>query len=291
MLEYSRTVLNQTLDDVKKIGLVSNFTTQGIYIAYLIYAIAFGAGLLYVNIPLLVISLAHLVFSIVMERKKQKKTDGKLKSQAKKAYKIAKYIILLPTLIASIITLATLESDQITFSLLFTIMMILGYVTSIIISVLIKILDHRFNMFMVAIKADMEPVINAYNTFKKFKGERVAEPSPDKTEQKIRADLDSKVQKMREENPPAEKTVEMMDKEELKAVRKEIITSIASNVAEKTRQKFKSFATNLKTFTSHPDSDSADMSDAPQLPDASAPEKVEPQRSTDIIDDREMVEK
>ena len=73
MLEYTKTVLNQTIDDIKKLGTVINFSTQSIYIAYLIYAIIAPVGILYVNIPLLVVSCAYLVFSIVMESKKHKK--------------------------------------------------------------------------------------------------------------------------------------------------------------------------------------------------------------------------
>jgi hypothetical protein len=240
MLEYTKTVLNQTIDDIKKLGTVINFSTQSIYIAYLIYAISAPVGILYVNTPLLVVSLAYLVFSIVMERKKQKKTDGKIKSKVKDAYKIAKSVILLPVLINAIITLITLKNDNVTFSLLFTILMIFSYVMTILITVITKIVEHRFAMFMVAIKADFEPIANAYNNIRKFKGERVAEPEEDKAEQKIRADLDTKVKKIKEESPEKAPAPEMLSKEELKAVRKEMIQSVASNMAEKAKQKFKS---------------------------------------------------
>ena len=93
MLEYTKTVLNQTIDDIKKLGTVINFSTQSIYIAYLIYAIIAPVGILYVNIPLLVVSCAYLVFSIVMESKKHKKTDDKIKTKVKDAYTAAKSII------------------------------------------------------------------------------------------------------------------------------------------------------------------------------------------------------
>ena len=252
MLEYTKTVLNQTIDDIKKLGTVINFSTQSIYIAYLIYAIIAPVGILYVNIPLLVVSCAYLVFSIVMESKKHKKTDDKIKTKVKDAYTAAKSIILLPALINALITLATLESDNITFSLLFTILMIFSYVMTILITVITKIVERRLAMFMVAIKADIEPVMNAYNSFRKFKGERVVEPEVDKVEQKIRSDLDVKVNKQRAEAPEKAPAPEMLSKEEIKAVRKEMIQSIASNVAEKARQKFKSLKGKLSDLIATP---------------------------------------
>lgn len=252
MLEYTKTVLNQTIDDIKKLGTVINFSTQSIYIAYLIYAIIAPVGILYVNIPLLVVSCAYLVFSIVMESKKHKKTDDKIKTKVKDAYTAAKSIILLPALINALITLATLESDNITFSLLFTILMIFSYIMTILITVITKIVERRLAMFMVAIKADIEPVMNAYNSFRKFKGERVVEPEVDKVEQKIRSDLDVKVNKQRAEAPEKAPAPEMLSKEEIKAVRKEMIQSLASNVTEKARQKFKSLKSKLSDLIATP---------------------------------------
>ncbi len=252
MLEYTKTVLNQTLDDIKKLGLAVNFSTQSIYIAYLTYASIATVGILYVNIPLLVVSLAYLVFSIVMESKKQKKTDGKIKSKVKDAYTVAKSIILLPALINAIITLITLKNDNVTFSLLFTILMIFGYVMTILITVITKIVERRFAMFMVAIKADFEPIANAYNSFRKFKGERVTEAEADKTEKKIRADLDTRVNKLREEASEKKPTPEMLSKEELKTVRKQMLQSVASGVREKAKQKFKSLKDKLSDRIASP---------------------------------------
>lgn len=279
MLEYTKVVLNQTIDDIKKIAMVASFVTQGVYITYLIYAIAAGAGILYVNIPLLAISLAYLVFSIVMERKKKNKSLDKIKIKAKESYKIAKYIILIPALISAIITLATLDSDNITFSLLFTVLMIFTYMTSILLSVITKVVEQRLAMFEVAIKADFEPIVNAYNTIRKFKGERVEDSAPDKSEQKMRSDLDKKVDKVRESKKDGNPTA-MLSKEELKSVRKEIITSIASNIADKTKQKIKSLASKLPKISLSQSSEPS--ADADILPLSEA---------TDAPDDKEPIEK
>jgi hypothetical protein len=279
MLEYTKVVLNQTIDDIKKLDMIASFVTQGVYISYLIYAIIARTGILYVNIPLLAISLAYLVFSIIMERKKKNKSLEKIKNKAKESYKIAKYIILIPALISAIITLATLDSDNITFSFLFTVLMIFTYMTSILLSVITKVVEQRLAMFEVAIKADFEPIVNAYNTIRKFKGERVEDSAPDKSEQKMRADLDKKVDKVREATK--EKIPKAtMSKEELKNVRKEIITSVASNIADKAKQKIKSLASKLPKISFS--QSSKPSADADILPLSEA---------TDALDDKEPIEK
>lgn len=247
MLEYTKTVFNQTIDDIKKISLAITVATQGIYIAYLIYALSVKVGIVYVNALLLAISLVYLIFTVVMEKRAVGKLGSKIKSKAKDVYRIARYVILLPTLITSIITLSTLNNDNVTFSLLFTLTMILCYVISVLMMIVAKMAESRFNLFMIAIKADFEPMINAYNTVRKFKGVRVAEPVPDKAEQKIRAELDSKVDKIKSES---KKETEKMSKEELKEVRKEIIGSIASDLKEKAKQKIGSFISKLSQPTS-----------------------------------------
>lgn len=262
MLEYTKVVLNQTIDDIKKIAVIANFVTQGVYISYLIYAIATKAGILYVNIPLLAVSAVYLVFSIIMENKKKNKSADKIKSKVKKTYKIAKYIILIPALVSAIITLTTLDSDNITFSLLFTVMMIFTYVTSILLSVITRVVEQRLSMFEVAIKSDLEPIVNAYNTIRRFKGERVEESAPDKAEQKIKSSLDIKVNKIREESPKKDNDSDRISGEELKAVRKEIINSIAEKAKEKAKQKFASFKDKLASLASSTNEKASDKTES-----------------------------
>jgi hypothetical protein len=238
MFEYSKLVFNQTVEDIKKLSTVLNFIIQSVYISYLIYATVVGTGILGVNIALLAISVAYLVFFSIMTAKEIKKTDAKVKKRVKEIYKISKYIIQIPTLITAIITLYTLENDHVTFSLLFTVLMIVGYLLSIILSVIIKIVEDRAKKFAVAIEADIEPLMNVVNTVKKFMGEKVEVQESDKTKAKIRAELDSKVGKIKEER--SNSAPQAIDKAELKKVRKEIIGSIALKLKDKAKSKLQS---------------------------------------------------
>ena len=280
MFEYTTTVIKQTIDDVKKISRIANFATQGIYVAYLIFAICSSIGFLFVNIPLLVISVAYLIFTIVMECKKQSKNAGEIKNTAKKIFAASKYIILIPTLITSFITLTTLEGDNITFPFLFAIMMVFGYFISIILMAVSKVVEDRMTMFKVAFMADIEPIVNVYNGIRKFKGERVEESTPGKAEQKIRAELDSKID-MQRSVPKPKNQPEMMSEEEIKAVRKEMIHSIASNIGNKAKQKFDKVKSKLADLLTKPLDN----------PAAIEPPKSDPNVKEDIIDDLAPIEK
>ena len=236
MFEYTKLVFSQTVDDIKKLSTVAQFATQGIYVAYLIYAVSVGTGILGVNIGLLVISTLYLAFSVVMKVKEMKKTDQKIKKNVKKAYKAAKHIIQVPTLAVAIITLATLESDHITFSLLFTVLMVLGYVVSILLSVITGIVENRAKKFMVAIEADIEPIMKVVNGVRKLKGDKIEEPEHDRSKEKMRSELDLVVNKNREEKKLREEAEREAKKEERKAALK----SLAGNAFSKAKDKIKS---------------------------------------------------
>jgi hypothetical protein len=113
--------------------------------------------------------------------------------------------------------------------------MIVGYLLSIILSVIIKIVEDRAKKFAVAIEADIEPLMNVVNTVKKFMGEKVEMQESDKTKVKIRAELDSKVGKIKEERSSS--APQSIDKAELKKVRKEIIGSLATKLKNKAKGK------------------------------------------------------
>ena len=72
----------------------------------------------------------------------------------------------------------------------------------------------------------------------------------------------------------------MLSKEELKSVRKEIITSIASNIVDKTKQKIKSLASKLPKASALRSSEPS--ADADILPLSEA---------NDALDDKEPIEK
>ena len=56
MFIYSRAVFNKIIEDIKKFIFIFSLIMQTVYIGYLVYAIVIGAGILYVNITLLILA-------------------------------------------------------------------------------------------------------------------------------------------------------------------------------------------------------------------------------------------
>ena len=254
MFEYTKLVFNQTVNDIKKISTIANFVTQCIYILYLVYAIFAFDKVRGINIALLILSFAYLVFTVVLRVREISKADENIEKRVKKGYRIAKHIIQIPVLITAVITLISLENDHITFPILFTVLMIIGYIVSVLASIITNIVESRAKRFIVAIEADIEPVMNIINTVKKFNGEKVEEPENSKSRAKIRTELDSKIGEIRKERANLEKNQEdKVDKSALWEIRKEIVGSLVSKVVEKAKKKIKSFTTNSSNETDAPE--------------------------------------
>lgn len=69
MLDYTKVAVRQMIDNFKKMGFILNLVLQIVYILYLTYAIITQRANLVVNIILLTISCAYLVFYLVVTRK------------------------------------------------------------------------------------------------------------------------------------------------------------------------------------------------------------------------------
>lgn len=233
MFEYTKHVFNQTVEDIKSITNAVQLITGLIYIAYLIYAITVGIGIVAVNVVLLVISAIYFAFTLAMNSKQLNKSDRQLKENAKRVYKVSKYIIQIPTLVVAVITLSMLESDHITFSLLFTVLMILGYVMSVLLSVLTVVVENRAKKFMVAFEADVEPIMKVVNGIKKLKGDTV-DPQPyDKAKEKIRSELDLIISKNRQQRKEKETAERILKKEERKGENREKIQKLKEIIKQK----------------------------------------------------------
>ena len=113
-MKYTKAFGTELLNDIKKVVKIIEFSVQGIYVAYLVYAmvISFGQWTFWVNSFLLVASVSYLAFTSIMEIKKS--NNAEIRKNAKKIYSVTKKIIHLPTIITAIFTLHNLENDNIT---------------------------------------------------------------------------------------------------------------------------------------------------------------------------------
>lgn len=209
MLEYTKVAVKQTVDDFKKIDYIRNIITQILYIAYLLYTLIAGSGILVANIILLVLSVGYFVFFLIAT---QKNADKKLKTVVKTVFTRCKQIIKFFTLGVMVYGIWLTANDVTPLSLLLSALMIAGFVLQIVFEIIIKFFTARVNLIIEGLEADYEnmtkPVRSVGNFFKKMTGKEVEEKEPSKT----RVLLDKKVIEAREER----KEQKILQKEEKK---------------------------------------------------------------------------
>lgn len=217
MFDYTKAVFSKTLSDLKLFEKIWSISTLEVYIAYLIYAIASGTGILIANIVLLTLSSLYFVFYLVMTVKGSELLKSKRKL-IKKTYKYSKYIINAATLATVLYAIARSPYNVHPFKLIVTFFMTMLLLIQFVLEISIAIIEKRFNMFLEAFRADVEfvtkPVNTVKNVFKRITGQEV---QPEEEHSKDRVYLDSLVQKKRDEKS-SEKTSD-------RSVRKEKISS------------------------------------------------------------------
>lgn len=92
MFIYSRAVLVKIADDIKRFSFIFSLLTQAVYIGYLVFALATGAGIFFANVVLLSLSATYAVF-IVINRIKQQKLRKDSTKTLKKTYRRIKIAI------------------------------------------------------------------------------------------------------------------------------------------------------------------------------------------------------
>ena len=197
MFDYTKAAFKQTVEDFKKIDFIRNIATQTLYIAYLIYAICVGLGLLVANILLLVLAVGYFAFFLFMTLKPPTK---RVKNAVKTAFTRCRQLIKLYTL-GVMVYGVWLTAEHVTpLGLILSALMIVCWVLQILFEVVFKFFLNRANFILEGMEADYEnmtkPVRTVGNFFKKMTGKEVEEEKP---LTKNRIILDQKVALAREE--------------------------------------------------------------------------------------------
>ena len=197
MFDYTKAAWKQIEADFKKIAFICNIFTQLLYIAYLVYALFTGTGFTIANIILLTLSVAYFAFFLYATQQELKKQTRKL---IKRIYKRCKQAIKIFTLSVLIYGLWFTAKDVSPISLIFTVLMVIGFLLDVLLEIILKFLVNRAQLVMEGFKTDWEnakkPVTTVGNFFKKIAGKEIPEePAPTKE----RLFLDEKVEAMREE--------------------------------------------------------------------------------------------
>lgn len=236
MLDYTRAVFEKTRKELNTALTIFQFGTQTVYIAYLIYLLIVPNRIWYLHLSLLVISLAFFVFDIFTTRNIRAIKNEKFSFFGKRAHneKLAsakrsrKNVAKIKFYVSHVIKIFVLASafypiivspDSVhPLSIMCTTAMVLLWIIQIVFEVLKLILEGRGELFMEALKADVEfvskPVNAVKNTFNKIMGRDV---TPEEEPTKDRVYLDRLVEKNKSEKIAEKQTARDNRKEKISA--------------------------------------------------------------------------
>ena len=197
MFKYTKAIYTKTKRELETALRIFQLGTQVLYIAYLICALLARNSIWYLHLTLLIISLAFLAFDVVTHNNlssvkkekvsffKRKTQNNKLKKIRKLRRNIKKWKFYISHLLKAFV-LATAFYPIIVspysvhpLSVICTTVMAFTWIMQIVFEVLRLILEDRGEMFIEAIRADVEfitkPVNTVKNTINKFFGKEVNE--------------------------------------------------------------------------------------------------------------------
>ena len=165
MFKYTRAVLNETVSDLRFIWFLFCVATQIIYLAYLTYAVIAKVGLIYLNIPLLIISAIYLVVFLILHKKKDKKSKKarQISAHVKTIIKLAINAVALAVAIYGIY-IASTNADGI--SIMFTTLMLIFWCAQVILEIIVAFFERKADQISWALTKDVEPITNAIDKIK-----------------------------------------------------------------------------------------------------------------------------
>lgn len=189
MFDYTSMLVQETINDVKRIGNIAKYSTQGFYIAYLIYALIAGAGFWFINAPLLALAVGYLIYDLHSTNHPNKSQNKKVRRLLKR---VKQAIKLFPLAVSLYNLCLTLENPNV-FALLATAFTLISWLLAFVFDLLTVIIEKRYNLFKEAIQADVDEITKPFksvgNFFKKAVGQEVSAP----TRSKDRVMLDEQV--------------------------------------------------------------------------------------------------
>ena len=184
MFDYTQTAIKKIFDDFKKFCHVCSIVTQLIYIGYLTYSICAQTGRWWIKTAFLAVSVAYFIFYTCVHHGKH----AKLEKTGKRVYKRSKLFLKLFELVVAFYSIAVTIHDATTASVILLSLMLVGWLLQVVFDVIISIFENRAELFMEALKADVEdmkrPVDTVSNLFKKISGQPI-DPAPEKSKHRI----------------------------------------------------------------------------------------------------------
>ena len=174
MFDYTQGAIAKIVEDLKKMSLYLNCGLHLFHIVYLIYIIFAPMGILIINLVLLALCIAHLVFTLYKYKYDVKKST---KITVKRTYKWVKRALKLLTLSVSVYGLLFTMSQPLTkttaISLIVLFFSLICWAIGLLFDIILIITEKRFNLFLDALKMDTELAWKANNIINRLKGKEV----------------------------------------------------------------------------------------------------------------------
>lgn len=196
MFKYTKAAINLIINNLKLYGTIMRFGASLFSISYYIYSLISKTGNMIVNITLIILIGAYLIFETITLNKN-------IKSVRKVVHRSYKYVRLafkaftLGSLIYSIYLTSTHVNAL---RIILTTLMVILFIIEILFEIIRFLVEHNADFLFQAIKQDYEeakkPVNDIRNVFRKMKGENIIQPSP-KSKKILK--LEKRIQKLKKD--------------------------------------------------------------------------------------------
>lgn len=159
-MKYTKSAILDSFDFIKRIIYIFELIIQLLYIGYLSYKIISNNGILAINIILLVLTVYYLVYYIATTREFYTHEQKVNKKTVKLCIKISKRIVNAIVIVISIYQLVLNSSANDNINMLMTLMMIFGYVLSIIGDIIVGLINNKIVIIINAVKYDLDELRN-----------------------------------------------------------------------------------------------------------------------------------
>ena len=229
MFINTRAVSKKIINDVKLFSSAYSILVQFLYVAFLIYTLFSGSGVLGLNISLLTISVlfeGFLVYSFFNGNFLTREDTITIKH----AYRIASLVIRGISLGIAFYGIHIALTEFNTPSLLFSTFMLFGWITGALIEIVKLVIERYTALLTSAFSKDAEPFVKVYRQIT-FKGheEREARKS-DAIVDEITAEYKDELKEKRESKKALKEAKKLMEKEHRRAEIKKRMTDAKEKV-------------------------------------------------------------
>ena len=154
---YTRAATLKIYNDLKRFIFIFSASMQALYIGYLVYALAVGVGILFVNIALMALSVAYLAFMTV-QHVRQSKLPKNTVEKVGKAYRWSRICIKAFTLGATLYGIHIAATKVNTVTVILAALTAIAWMMSVLFELVKIIFERYYELIESAFAKDMYPI-------------------------------------------------------------------------------------------------------------------------------------